>query len=164
MASDRVADARERWAEQLMSDEHVLGAVPEQAARLLLDHTLARLDDAAANSATTEALDAEAEAIRAQSRALAEQAAGAEDPEGYLRTVFGSAGAEPAAASAGETAEPALMAGEAAPATTQEPPSGYRAAGQQTPDVAAEEPPAGPPEESAWDRLRGLGKRFRSLW
>ena len=164
MASDSVADARERWAEQLMSDEHVLGAVPEEAARLLLDYALARLDDAAARATTTDSLDTETEAIQAQARALAEQAAGAEDPEGYVRAALGSAGTEAAVTSAEQTPELAPVVGGEAQATSQEPPSGDEEAAKPVPGDAVEESAIGPSEESAWDRLRGLGERFRRLW
>lgn len=82
---DDRADARERWAEQLMSDERLLGVLPEDAARLVLDHALARLDHAAERAASAADVTAAAEAIRTQARALVEQAAATDDPEGYVR-------------------------------------------------------------------------------
>ncbi|MFN8558326.1 MAG: hypothetical protein U0531_13615 [Dehalococcoidia bacterium] len=61
---DAVADAREPWTEQVMSDERVLGAVPEGAARALLADALARIDAAAAHATSVEELDAAVGAIR----------------------------------------------------------------------------------------------------
>lgn len=92
MSHDAVADARERWAEQLMSDERLLGAVPEEAARLLLDAGLCRLDAAARRVASVAALDAAAAAILRDLRRLAARAAAAPDPVAFVRAALRAGG------------------------------------------------------------------------
>ena len=82
---DEIAAARARWTEQFMSDEQLLGDLPDDAARLLLDHTLARLDAAASQAAAVAALDMAAESLRTDALALAEQASATGDPEAFLR-------------------------------------------------------------------------------
>jgi hypothetical protein len=101
-----IAEARERWAEQFMSDEHVLGLLPEEAARLLLDAAIARLDAAAVDARAVETLNAAANAIRRQARALAEAAAGADDPAAYLHAHLAALVAPGASAAPGEDAAP----------------------------------------------------------
>ncbi len=88
MPHDAIADARERWAEQLMSDERLLGAVPEEAARLLLDIGLCRLDAAAARATSVAELDAAAGAILRDLRRLAARAEAAADPVGCVRAAL----------------------------------------------------------------------------
>jgi hypothetical protein len=98
---DDIATARERWAEQFMSDERLLGDLPDEAARLLLDHILTRLDAAASQSTSVEMLDTAAESLRAEALALAEQASAADDPEAFVRaTVETAAGGAPYPATA----------------------------------------------------------------
>lgn len=88
MSHDAIADARERWAEQFMSDERLLGAVPEEAARLLLDAGLCRLDAAARRSASVAELDAAAGAILRDLRRLAARAEAAHDPVAVVRAAL----------------------------------------------------------------------------
>lgn len=85
---DAIADARERWAEQFMSDERLLGAVPEEAARLLLDVGLCRLDAAAARAANVAELDAAASAILRDLHHLATRAEAAADPVAFVRAAL----------------------------------------------------------------------------
>ncbi len=146
--------ARGRLAEQLMSDERILGAVPEDAARLLLDRALAALD-ATANAAADEAAFAQTgEAIRQAARAIADAAAEAEDPAAVI-----AAAQFPAMAPAPEPAEQ--------PVTLVEAPSGLgevssaplEAAGPWAELPSPDEPhsPEETPEQPAslWERLRG---------
>ena len=58
-----------------MSDEHILGALPEDAAQALLDRALGRLDAAAAEATDLESFAAAAESIRQEARAAADEAA-----------------------------------------------------------------------------------------
>lgn len=171
MNAGDIADARDRWAEQLGSDERVLGAVPEEAAGLLLAHGLARLDAAAAVAGSVEDLDAAAESIRAEMRRLADEAAAADDAHAFLLTTLGGAppappaepdaervshapaGAPPAPQDVSVTAPAGTPSAPAPPpATTDEP------APRPEPEVvAAENRPAG----SVWHRLR---RRLRRWW
>jgi hypothetical protein len=70
-----IASAHKQLAEQLMSDERLLGALPEDAAGVLLDWALARLDAASAAADDVNAFTAAAAAIRRQARAEADAAA-----------------------------------------------------------------------------------------
>lgn len=88
MSHDAIADARERWAEQFMSDERLLGAVPEEAARLLLDAGLRRLDAAARCAANVAELDAAAGTILRDLRRLATWAETSADPVAFVRTAL----------------------------------------------------------------------------
>lgn len=88
MSHDAIADARERWAEQFMSDERLLGAVPEEAARLLLDAGLCRLDAAAARAASVAELDGVASTILRDLRRLATRAETSADPVAFVRAAL----------------------------------------------------------------------------
>jgi hypothetical protein len=92
MPHDAIADARERWAEQFMSDERLLGAVPEEAARLLLDAGLCRLDAAARRAASVADLDAAAGAILRALRRLAAHAEATNDPVAFVRAALRAGG------------------------------------------------------------------------
>jgi hypothetical protein len=75
-----IREARERMAEQLQSDERLLGVLPEAATELVLDHALARLDAAAAHAPDVDGLSAAFDEIRGDARALVDEAAAAADP------------------------------------------------------------------------------------
>jgi hypothetical protein len=92
MSHDAIADARDRWAEQFMSDERLLGAVPEEAARLLLDVGLCRLDAAAARAADVAELDAAAGAILRDLRRLVASAEATADPVAFVRAALRAGG------------------------------------------------------------------------
>jgi hypothetical protein len=179
-----IEDARERLVEQLMSDERLLGALPEDAARILLDRAIARLDDAAARAGDAAEFASAAEAIRAEARALAGRAAESPDPEAVVR--FGSAPAEDT------PEEPRLSGdvGESEPEGELTPPEespmgdAHPSAGKGgTPGVSGAQPPSGggwgtlgspfsrepapdrdspaaEPGDSVWKRVRGLGRRL----
>jgi hypothetical protein len=102
VAHDEIADLRDRLVEQLSSDERLLGTLPEEASRLVLNDAISRLDAAAAGAASSEALSARADVIRSEARALVDRAAGAADPEAFVRGALhrdeaAPAGATPAA-------------------------------------------------------------------
>jgi hypothetical protein len=95
MPDDAIEDMHQRLAEQIMSDERLLGVLPEEATRRVLDHALARLDAAAARAVSVEALEATAAAIRTAAWHIVEQAAAAPDPEEQVRALLAAApGAE----------------------------------------------------------------------
>ena len=75
MNDDAIAAAHERSAEQLMSDERLLGVLPEDATDLLLRWALDRLDAAAVEAPDPEAFAARADAIHREARAVADDAA-----------------------------------------------------------------------------------------
>ena len=132
MASDAIAGVRERWAEQIMSDEHLLGMLPEDAARLLLDHALHHLDEAATQAGSVEALDEAAASIRSEARELAERVAAADDPAAALRAEL-----------AGSETE-AVVADESPPVTEEPSVDGHPVAAPEAggPPVPAEDGPA----------------------
>jgi hypothetical protein len=86
MSDAAVAAAHERMAEQLMSDERILGALPEDSAGVLLDWALARLDDAADTADSVDAFAAAADAIRREARTEADAAADRGDDAAALTT------------------------------------------------------------------------------
>jgi hypothetical protein len=79
-----VAAAHERMVEQLMSDERLLGALPEEAAGRLLDWAVGRLTAAAETAGSAAAYEAMADTIRQEARRTAD---GVADEGGDLRTL-----------------------------------------------------------------------------
>jgi hypothetical protein len=157
MPDDSLEPVRERLAEQIMSDERLLGVLPENAARLVLDHALARLDDAAARAASVEELEAEAAAIRADAWSVTEQASAAEDPERAVRALLaGEAVTEVAPVPEDLAAAPAGAEAEdvAAPAVEPAP----------VPDAGLEEAPPEPDVEIPAAAPPSLWARVRSIW
>src|SRR5215218_4954024 len=72
---DDIAAAYQRLVEQASSDEHMLGALPEDASQPLLDWQLARLEVAARSSTSDAELHQRADAIRATAHSIADAAA-----------------------------------------------------------------------------------------
>lgn len=114
--ADDMAAARERLAEQLMSDERVLGALPEDLTRLVLDHALKRLDAAAASARSESEFAAAGEAIRLETRALVDRAAESDKPEAVVRAALAAS----EATMSGGDARPATEAPGASPASEPE--------------------------------------------
>src|SRR5439155_997616 len=85
------AAVRERYGEQLMSDEHLLGAAPEDAVRLVLDDALTRLDVAAQKATSEEEFAASFERIRKSARDLLERVSGQEDSAEFVRAALAEA-------------------------------------------------------------------------
>jgi hypothetical protein len=173
MPDNAIESARERLAEQIMSDERLLGTLPEAATELVLDHALARLDDAAARAVSVEALEAEAEAIRADAWSVTERASTSADPEQAVRVLFvdeaetsvmgeppepegmaiGWSGPEAEDTAALQPAHdpelPAEVMRETAPAPHEQ---------DALPDVHVETAGTEPP--SLWERVRGMWRGF----
>ncbi len=173
MTTEDSAGARERWAEQIMSDERLLGALPEDAAGILLDRTLDRLDQAANGATTGQALDVAAETIRAEARALADQAAAVDDPVAYLRAAYATRDAQPATPVNAPVAEPDMplqVDADAAGVTSSDNNGAGAAAHAPEPPSAALDPPARMNSSQAdqastvWGRVRGLLGRRRRPW
>lgn len=91
MTELRFASAYEHAAEQAMSDEHVVGALPDDASHTLLDWQLARLREAASESSTEEEFEEWAQAIRVEARSVADAAAEAGDDSAALSARLGQA-------------------------------------------------------------------------
>lgn len=72
---NELAEAHRRIVEEAISDERVLGALPEDASRTLLDWEISRLDAAASASADAVSFLEQADAIRTAARAIASAAA-----------------------------------------------------------------------------------------
>ena len=79
-----VASAHERMVEQVMSDERLLGALPEDAAGRLLDWAVQRLTAAAEAADSLAAYEVMADAIRGEARQTADAVA---DQGGDLETL-----------------------------------------------------------------------------
>lgn len=151
MSDDTIASAHRRLAEQLMSDERVLGALPEEAANVLLTWALARLDAAAEEATDAAAFLAAAESIRQQVRATADEASARDDAAAALSERLGLVPATPvpAAPMPAQPEQPAAVAAEAP-----------RAA--ETAATAAPAPPV-PAPASAFRSLFGRLRRFFGL-
>ena len=67
-----VAAAHERMVEQTMSDERLLGALPEDAAGRLLDWAVQRLTTAAETAHDLSSYEAAADAVRQEARQIAD--------------------------------------------------------------------------------------------
>ncbi len=156
---DAIQAARGRLAEQLLSDERILGAVPEDAARLLLDRALAALDAAVTAAPDTGTFTQTAEAIRRHARDLADTAAAADDPAvaiaaspfPVLVTAPEQVAAQPPAAPAAwEEPPPPEMLGAEESSPSEAPLSELAA----TEPPHLEEPPPIPEPPSLWERLR----------
>jgi hypothetical protein len=98
--TDDIAAARERLAEQFGSDERLLGALPEELTRLVLDDAQRRLDAAAASARTAAEFAAAGEAIRVATRALVDRAAESDDPSAVVRSALSRAESAAGAAQA----------------------------------------------------------------
>ena len=74
----------------MMSDETLLGALPEEDAQRLLDWTLGRLEEAARKASDLDGFLVAADAIRAEARRIGAGAAdGARLPEGAVGRMLG---------------------------------------------------------------------------
>jgi hypothetical protein len=156
MSDDTIDAAHVRMAEQLMSDERVLGTLPEDAAGVLLDWALARLDAAAAAAADVNAFAAAADAIRRDMRAQADAAADRGDDAAALAAHLGSA---PAVAAQEPDVEPQTTGPSAAEAAGCASCDDTRPLDQPNavPSMPAEHDDACPSEsasQSLWNRLR----------
>lgn len=154
---ERIADTRDRLAEQLMSDERLLGVLPEEATRLALDHALAQLTAAAALSADPEALRAAFETIRADIRALVDQAASVADPTAFIRAQITPAPTtDRAALAGGSTGTDPGLATSTQPVSDEGLPT---TRGTETAPLAAwteTEPVTAQPARSIWSRIRSI--------
>lgn len=84
MPNDEIAAAHRRLVEQVMSDERLLGLLPDNLSTILLNRTIARLDAAAVTATSAAELEAKADTIRSQARRVAAAAADAGDDESAL--------------------------------------------------------------------------------
>jgi hypothetical protein len=84
MPNDEIATTHQRLVEQVMSDERLLGLLPDDLSGVLLDWTIAHLDAAAATTTSTTDLQAQADLIRTQARRIATAAADAGDDRAAL--------------------------------------------------------------------------------
>lgn len=178
MPDNSIESARERLAEQIMSDERLLGALPETATQLVLDYALARLDAAATRAASVDELETEATAIRSEASAVVEQAASADDAEAAVRALLPAepAAEQTASATIDETASPEVkQTPEAGDIVAPAEPSATAAAPETEPPIEEPQPdgatpspetpmePAPPqPEEppSLWERVRSMWRGF----
>ena len=158
MKDNAIDAAHERMAEQLMSDERIVGVLPEDAAGVLLDWALARLDTAAAAAVDVNAFAAAADAIRQEMRVQADAAADRGDDAAALAAQLGAAPAvaahEPAAVP--QTAEQAEDEAAGYTPSDDTHPVDQPVA---VPSVAAEHDEACPSlsaAESLWNRLRRI--------
>jgi hypothetical protein len=81
--------------EQLSSDERILGALPEDAAGVLLNWAVARLDATAASAPDEAAFATAADAVFSQARQIADEAAGRGDDAETLARYLASLDAQP---------------------------------------------------------------------
>jgi hypothetical protein len=79
MTRDEIAAAHQRMVEQVSSDERLLGLLPEDLSRMLLDWAVRRLDGAKERAASVDDYYAEADAIRAEAMRIA--SAGAKEAD-----------------------------------------------------------------------------------
>jgi hypothetical protein len=176
MPDNAIESMRERLAEQIMSDERLLGTLPENATQLVLDHALARLDGAAARAASVEELEAEATAIRADAWSVTEQASASDDPEQTVRALLGEAetpvmdegpGTEGVAAERAGTGTEDVAAPESAPGpeqpaevTREEVPAPPDQEVLPQPDVESPSPEQARETPSLWERVRDMWRGF----
>lgn len=137
---------RERQAEQLLSDERLLGAAPEDAVRVVLDDALARLDQAAARATSEAELDAAFQGIRAEARTLLDDAAGQDDAAAYVRSALSRA--HPATETAVSAASAGAAGVPAADAPGVDSTDETHAAVALPPEPPAQEPPEQPESPS----------------
>jgi hypothetical protein len=79
MPDEAIAAAHERAVEQVMSDERLLGVLPDDLSRRLLDWVRAQIGQAAERAPNVEAFRNEVDAIRHRARTLADASADAGD-------------------------------------------------------------------------------------
>lgn len=79
MPDEAIAAAHEQAVEQVMSDERLLGVLPDDLSQTLLDWVIAQFGRAAERAPNVEAFWNEADAIRFQARTLADASADAGD-------------------------------------------------------------------------------------
>ncbi|MGD9894746.1 MAG: hypothetical protein AB7R89_22085 [Dehalococcoidia bacterium] len=84
MPDEAIAAAHERAVEQVMSDEHLLGTLPDDLSQALLDWVIARYDQAAADAPGVDTFKSRADAIRHQARTIADASAEAGDDRAAL--------------------------------------------------------------------------------
>ena len=156
-----IADAHRRVVEQVMGDERLLGALPEEAAGRLLDWAVGRLDAAAARAPNAETFYAEADGVRARAREIADAVAAEGGDVDVLERRLDQAGARAGVVAAGKGHEvcppPATPAGvkpsagirtpQAAPADAGSISDG-RSPATGDPDVADETPRAPAEDDS----------------
>jgi hypothetical protein len=172
MNGDTVADRHRRMAEQISSDERILGVLPEDAASVLLDWSLARLGDAAAAAGDDAAwFEQEAEAIREQTRAEADAAAERGDDGAALAAYLGVTGEATRADALTEPAdatEPEPLALPAHPewdeaTATSEAAAPEQAAPDEGPPSSDDAAHGGPPWSEP-DGSVGMFDRLRRWW
>ena len=169
-----------------MSDERVLGVLPDDTAPVLLDWALARLDDLAAHAPDIASFDASAEALRQEMRVAADAAAARGDDAATLAANLGVSTdrrAEAARHDPHPLPEPAPVWDEQPPcapsdqteaeasATSGVEPEvvGPEAIAREDPSAASPDQPAdSPPLETEEPAIEGLiheiGARFRDLF
>jgi hypothetical protein len=167
-----IAAAHRRVVEQLMSDEHVLGALPEDAAGRLLDWAVQRVDAAASIAPNLDAFYVASDAVLAEARATVDAVA-AEGGDGASvdRRLAALAGPWPdtepahahaaraddaarAGASAAQPSVPVVAAAESPPSGMTTEPTACRSAGESYGDGGLREA-----LEDAVDRVRALFRR-----
>ena len=94
MGREEIEATHRRAVEQLLSDERILGAVPEDLADVLVRWGIAQLQTAAREAATVKAFVDDAELIRQQARRLADEAAASGGDADTLAKRLGIDGAE----------------------------------------------------------------------
>jgi hypothetical protein len=79
MPDEAIAAAHEQAVEQVMSDERLLGVLPDDLSKTLLDWVTTRIGQAAEHAPNVDAFWNEADAIRHRARTLADDSADAGD-------------------------------------------------------------------------------------
>jgi hypothetical protein len=84
MPDDAIAAAHQRAVEQTMSDERLLGVLPDDLSRVMLDWVIAQLNQSAADAAGVDDFERTADRIRQQARTVADASADAGDDAAAL--------------------------------------------------------------------------------
>lgn len=117
-----IIEARDRWIELLQSDEHLLGALPEELSVAVLDEAVRRVMAAAADATDEAELAQRVELIRGQLRDMVDRAAEADDPAAVVSAAFGSPPAAPGETVQGPEAGSGEEVGEAEAASPERSP------------------------------------------
>lgn len=166
MVSDpSIESAHTAAAEQLLSDETILGAVPDDVANVIVNHALARLELATAGTGSVEAFQSAFDQIRTEARTIAEEAAAREDDAASLQARLDAAGgsAEPSDGAVNGLAEPEPATEPAdvdvAP-DSPEPGNVETALPPDVPEIAPGEPAITTEDDTLLDRIN---RRLRAL-